>query len=280
MTDMEKITDIKKLMEIALEVRRDIIKMVYTAQSGHMGGSLSATEILVSLFYYHMKHDPTNPNWEGRDRFILSKGHATPAYYSILSRMGYFPYEELLSFRKLGSRLQGHPCLMEGVCGVEAPAGPLGQGLSVAVGMGLAAKLDKKDTKMYVLMGDGEIQEGQVWEAAMAASHYKLDNIVAIVDNNDVQLDGHVSEMMNIHPIWEKFKAFGWHVLHIDGHDFGQVISALDVSKNVTGSPLVIIAKTVKGKGISFMEDKALWHGKPPKAEEYRQAMAELGVEV
>jgi transketolase len=269
---------IKRLEKKALEVRRHIIRMVYAAGSGHPGGSLSATDILVALYFHCMNHDPKNPDWTERDRFIASKGHCAPALYAVLAEAGYFPVEELLTLRKLGSRLQGHPA-MHKLPGIDMSTGSLGQGLSVAVGMGLAAKLDRKQHRIYVLLGDGELDCGQIWEAVMSAAHYKLDNITAILDRNELQIDGKTEQVMSLEPIAFKWKSFGWHVNEINGHDFAQIISAVEHSKEIKGEPIIIIAHTVKGKGVSFMEGSLKFHGKAPNREQYEQAMRELGVE-
>lgn len=265
----------KELKKIALQIRKDILEMITAADSGHPGGSLSATDLMVALYFRKMKHNPKKPNWEDRDRFVLSKGHACPALYACLARSGYFPVSQLKTLRKLGSCLQGHP-EMNKCKGIEASTGPLGQGLSFANGIALAGKLDKKDHKVYVMIGDGECDEGNVWEAAMAAAHYKLDNLIAILDHNGLQIDGQNKEVMGIEPIDEKFKAFGWNVIVIDGHNFDEIIEALNRAEGVKGKPAIIIANTVKGKGVSFMENKAEWHGKAPTQEELKVALKEL----
>jgi len=267
--------DIDSLREKARQFRREILETVAEAGSGHPGGSLSCVEILISLYYCKMRHKPDNPSWPIRDRFIMSKGHASPALYVTLANCGYFPKEELKSFRKLGSRLQGH--VHTGVPGVELSTGSLGQGLSVANGIALGAKIRKVNFNIYCLLGDGEIQEGQVWEAAMTAGHHKLDNLCAILDCNKVQENGPVAEIKNEEPIADKWRDFGWHVMRVDGHNFQQLISALDEFDTVKGKPTFIIADTVKGKGVSFMEGKAKWHGKAPNKEELALALAELG---
>jgi len=271
----KKEIDIDSLKEKARQFRREILETVAEAGSGHPGGSLSCVEILISLYYCKMRHKPDNPSWPIRDRFIMSKGHASPALYVTLANCGYFPKEELKSFRKLGSRLQGH--VHTGVPGVELSTGSLGQGLSVANGIALGAKIRKVNFKIYCLLGDGEIQEGQVWEAAMTAGHHKLDNLCAILDCNKVQENGPVAEIKNEEPIADKWRDFGWHVMRVDGHNFQQLISALDEFDTVKGKPTFIIADTVKGKGVSFMEGKAKWHGKAPNKEELALALAELG---
>lgn len=260
-------------------MRRHIVSMVTEAASGHPGGSLSAVEILAALYFKIMKVDPTRPRWQERDIFVLSKGHATPVYYSALAERGFFAKEELLTFRKIDSRLQGHPD-RKLTPGVDMTTGSLGQGLSAANGMALAARLDGQDERrIYVLLGDGELQEGQVWEAAMTTAHYKLDNVIAFVDYNNLQIDGAVSSVMEVAPIKDKFEAFGWHVQEIDGHDFAQIFAAVDAAKAAAGKPSVIIARTIKGKGVSFMENQAGWHGSAPSREQAEQALRELEVE-
>lgn len=259
----------------AREIRKSIVRMTGAAGSGHPGGSLSAADIVTVLYFHELRLKPEEPDWDGRDRFVLSKGHAAPVLYAALAEKGYFPKEELLTLRKLGSRLQGHPDL-KSLPGVEMSTGSLGQGLAVANGMALAGKLDNKDYRVYALLGDGECQEGMVWEAAMAAAHYRLDNLAAFVDHNGLQIDGPVTEIMSPEPLTDKWKAFGWHVLSIDGHDLEQILSAIEEAKKTKGRPTVIIAKTVKGKGISFMEDQVGWHGVAPKPEQVTQALAEL----
>lgn len=259
----------------AREIRKSIVRMTGAAGSGHPGGSLSAADIVTVLYFHELRLKPEEPDWDGRDRFVLSKGHAAPVLYAALAEKGYFPKEELLTLRKLGSRLQGHPDL-KSLPGVEMSTGSLGQGLAVANGMALAGKLDNKDYRVYALLGDGECQEGMVWEAAMAAAHYRLDNLAAFVDHNGLQIDGPVTEIMSPEPLTDKWKAFGWHVLSIDGHDLEQILSAIEEAKKTKGRPTVIIAKTVKGKGVSFMEDQVGWHGVAPKPEQVTQALAEL----
>lgn len=268
---------LSELKEISRNIRVDILGMLNRAKSGHTGGSLSAVEILVSLYYVVMNHRPHDPGWEGRDRFVLSKGHAAPALYTVLAHCGYFPKEELNTLRRLGSKLQGHP-KANSVPGIEVSTGSLGQGLSIANGIALGLRLNKKQSRVYVLLGDGEIQEGMVWEAAMSASHYSIDNLCAIVDNNGFQIDGAVQKVMNIYPIAEKFSAFGWEVFEVNGHDFVELIDALNSAKRVSGRPSVIIARTVKGKGVSFMEGKYEYHGVPPTDDELARALKELGV--
>ncbi|QGU00385.1 Transketolase, N-terminal section [Candidatus Syntrophocurvum alkaliphilum] len=268
-------TSISLVKEKARLIRRDIIEMLGQAGSGHTGGSLSAADIVSCLYFWEMNIDAKNPMWENRDRFILSKGHAAPVLYSVLAQKGFFPSEQLKNLRKLGSPLQGHPD-MKKLPGVEASTGSLGQGISWAVGMALAGKIDKKDYRVYTLLGDGEIQEGMVWEACMAASHYKLENLTAFVDYNGLQIDGPINEVMSPEPIAEKFRAFGWHVIGIDGHKYERIMEALNTSRDNKGKPTAIIANTIKGKGCSFMENKADWHGVAPKKEEVEKALEEL----
>ena len=272
---MEKIDDIKKLSEIAKNIRKGIIEAVYSGQSGHPGGSLSIADIMTVLYFYEMNIDPQNPKDENRDRLVLSKGHCAPALYSTLANKGFFGIEELDTLRNIESRLQGHPD-MKKIPGVDMTTGSLGQGLSAANGMALAGKLDNKTYRVYCILGDGEIEEGQIWEAAMASSKYKLDNLCVIVDNNNLQIDGTIEEVMSSYPIDEKFKNFGFQVINIDGHNLKEIIDAFDVAKNIKEKPVCIIAKTTKGKGVSFMENKAEWHGKAPNEEEYQKAMEEL----
>ncbi|HJP17429.1 MAG TPA: transketolase [Nitrospinota bacterium] len=267
--------DVKKLQSIATEVRVNILKMLAESGSGHPGGSLSAAEILTSLYFSKMRHDPKNPEWEERDKFVLSKGHGAPVLYTVLGLSGYFSTDHFGTLRKMGSILKGHPNSTT-TPGVEVCTGSLGQGLSQANGLAKAAKLDKRNTRVYVLLGDGELQEGQVWEAAMTARHYNLDNICAIIDNNGLQIDGPVVEIMNIDPIKEKWGAFGWHTIEVDGHNFDEILSALDEADNIGDKPTAIIARTVKGKGVSFMEGKVEYHGVAPTAEELEVALKEL----
>lgn len=264
------------LKKIANNMRIDIINMLEESKSGHPGGSLSACEILSALYFKEMNIDPKNPSWEDRDRFVLSKGHGSPVLYAALAQRGYFPKEELMKLRKIDSMLQGHPD-MKGTPGVDMTTGSLGQGLAAANGMALAGKIDNKDYRVYVLVGDGEVQEGIIWETAMAAAHYKLDNLTVFLDHNGLQIDGTNEEVMNIEPIGEKFKSFGWHVINIDGHSFDEIFKAIDEAKNTKGKPTFIVAKTIKGKGVSFMEDQAGWHGKAPSEEEAKKAIYELG---
>lgn len=272
--------DRKTMEELKIKaktIRKNIISMLTEAKSGHPGGSLSAVEIVTYLYFKEMNVNPDNPNQQDRDRFVLSKGHGAPVLYSTLAEKGYFSKEELLKLRKIGAMLQGHPD-MKGIPGVDMSTGSLGQGLSVADGMALAGKLDSKDYRVFVLIGDGEMQEGQIWEAAMTGAHYGLDNVTAFIDNNGLQIDGENREVMNVEPIEEKWKAFGWHTIRIDGHDFEQIESAVLEAKNTKGKPTVIIAKTVKGKGISFMENEVGWHGTAPNQEQSQQALKELEV--
>lgn len=268
--------DLNQLKEVAKEIRQNIVKMLTESASGHPGGSLSAVEILTSLYFSEMKVDPKNPKWEDRDRFILSKGHAAPVLYAVLAEKGFFDKSELMTLRKIDSNLQGHPSI-KNTPGVDMSTGSLGQGLSVANGMALAAKLDNKDYRVYILLGDGELEEGQVWEAAMTAAHYKLDNVTAFVDFNGLQIDGPCREVMNVTPVAEKFRAFGWNVLEIDGHDYDQIFGAIDKAKATKGMPTVIVAKTVKGKGVSFMENQVGWHGTAPNKEQCEKALQEIG---
>ena len=268
--------DHKGLNEITNVIRKDIVSMICKSKSGHPGGSLSAVEILTALYFDQMNIDPTNPKMEDRDRFVLSKGHAAPALYATLAQRGYFAKDELNNLRQLGSMLQGHPD-MKKVPGVEMSTGSLGQGFSVACGMAMAAKLDNAPWNVYALLGDGEVHEGIIWEAAMSAAHYKLDNMIAFLDYNGLQIDGEVESVMNINPIEDKFKTFGWNVITIDGHDFDQIFAALDMAKDTVDKPTMIIAKTIKGKGVSFMENQASWHGSAPSEEQLEQALSELG---
>ncbi len=265
----------EELEKVAKDVRKGIIEEVYRAESGHPGGSLSIADILTVLYFNVLNIDPKNSKWEDRDRFVLSKGHCSPALYSVLANRGYFDKELLKTFRNLESNLQGHPD-MNKVPGVDMTTGSLGQGLSVANGMAIAGKLNNKQYRVYCLLGDGEIEEGQVWEAAMTANKYKLDNLCVIVDNNNLQIDGTIEEVMSSYPIDEKFKSFGFQIINIDGHNIQEIIDAFDVAKNVKGKPTCIIAKTIKGKGVSFMENKAEWHGKAPTEEQYNLAIEEL----
>ena len=264
-----------ELQKTANEVRKGIVTAVHSAKAGHPGGSLSAADIFTYLYFEEMNIDPKNPKMADRDRFVLSKGHTAPGLYSALANRGYFPVEDLKTLRHLGSYLQGHPCMQE-TPGVDMSSGSLGQGISAAVGMALAAKMDNKDYRTYTLLGDGEIQEGQVWEAAMFAGHRKLDNLVVIVDNNGLQIDGKIEDVCSPYPIDKKFEAFNFHVINIDGNDFDQIDAAFKEAKATKGMPTAIICKTVKGKGVSFMENNAGCHGKAPNDEEYAIAMADL----
>jgi transketolase len=265
-------TDLKSL---ARDMRVDIIRMIEAAGNGHPGGSLSVIDILTVLYWKFLKHDPKNPDWAERDRFILSKGHACPALYAVMAKRGYFPHELLSTLRKLGSPLQGHPDRMR-LPGIEFSTGSLGQGLSVAVGMALAAKMDKKNWKTYVVLGDGEFQEGQNWEAFMSAPKWKLDNLVMILDHNNGQIDGPVDAVMNIEPVADKLRAFNWSVQLVDGHDLAAVEKALANAQNAGGKPHAIVAKTIKGKGVSFMENNIAWHGNAPKKEDADKAVKEI----
>ena len=270
-----KIGDVKGLEKMAKEVRRGILEEVYNAQSGHPGGSLSVADILTVLYFNELNIDEKNPKWEDRDRMVLSKGHCSPALYSCLANRGFFQIEDLKTFRKLDSYLQGHPD-MNKIPGVDMTTGSLGQGLSAAVGMAITGKMDNKDYRVYCVLGDGEIEEGQIWEAAMSAKKYALDNLCVIVDNNNLQIDGTVEEVMSPYPIDEKFRSFGFEIIKIDGHNMQEILDAFEVAKNVKGKPVCIIAKTIKGKGVSFMENQVGWHGKAPNEEQYKMAMEEL----
>ena len=264
-----------ELMKTANEVRKGIVTAVHSAKSGHPGGSLSAADIYTYLYFEEMNIDPKDPKKADRDRFVLSQGHTAPGYYSTLAHRGFFPVEDLTTLRKVGSYLQGHPD-MKHIPGVDMSSGSLGQGISAAVGMAISAKLSDDDYRVYTLLGDGEIQEGQVWEASMLAGHRKLDNLVVIVDNNNLQIDGKITDVNSPYPIDKKFEAFNFHVINIDGNDFDQIEAAFKEARNTKGMPTAIIAKTIKGKGVSFMEDQAGWHGKAPNDEQYAQAMEEL----
>ena len=264
-----------ELMKTANEIRKGIVTALHSAKAGHPGGSLSATEIFTYLYFEEMNVDPKDPKKADRDRFVLSKGHTAPGLYSTLAQKGFFPKEDLVTLRHTGSYLQGHPD-MKHIPGVDMSSGSLGQGISAAVGMAIAGKLDNADYRVYTLLGDGEIQEGQVWEASMLAAHRKLDNLVVIVDNNNLQIDGAIDEVCSPYPIDKKFEAFNFHVINIDGNDFDQIDAAFKEAKTVKGQPTAIIAKTVKGKGVSFMENQVGWHGKAPNDEEYKIAMEEL----
>ena len=264
-----------KLMKTANEVRKGIVTSVHSAKAGHPGGSLSAADLFTYLYFEELNVDPKDPKKADRDRFVLSKGHTAPGLYAALAEKGFFPKEDLITLRHTGSYLQGHPD-MKCLPGVDMSSGSLGQGVSAAVGMAIAAKISGDDYRVYTLLGDGEIQEGQVWEAAMLASHHKLDNLLVIVDNNNLQIDGEITKVNSPYPIDKKFEAFNFHVINIDGNDFDQIDAAFKEAKSVKGRPTVIIAKTVKGKGVSFMENQAGWHGKAPNDEEFKIAMADL----
>ena len=266
---------LNQLKKTAAKIRLGILEQVHAASSGHPGGSLSIADVLTYLYFEEMNIDPTNPKADGRDRFVLSKGHTAPALYAVLAERGYFDKEELKTLRKTDSRLQGHPD-MKGIPGVDMSSGSLGLGISAACGMALSAKAYGNDYRVYTIVGDGESEEGQVWEAAMFAAHYKLDNLCAIVDWNGLQIDGPVTEVMNPTPHDEKFRAFGWHVITIDGHDFTEIEAAFNEAKTVKGKPTVIISKSIKGKGVSYMENKCEWHGQAPKEEQYKIALSDL----
>jgi transketolase len=260
---------------MACKIRQDIIEMLVLAKSGHPGGSLSAADIMSVLYFSVLKIEPDNPQWPDRDRFVLSKGHAAPVLYAALAERGFFPREELVNLRQTGHFLQGHPDMLK-VPGVDMSTGSLGQGFSAAAGMALAGKIDQKTYRVYCLLGDGEIAEGLVWEAAMAAAHYKLDNLVAVLDYNGLQIDGTNEEVMNSAPLADKWRAFGWNVLEVDGHDVEELLNSLELAKNFQGKPTIIVAKTTKGKGVSFMENQAGWHGSAPSPEQAELALAEL----
>mgnify|MGYP000538415487 CR=1 FL=1 len=268
----------KELMKTACKVRMGVIEGTYNAKSGHPGGSLSISDTLTYLYFNKMNVDPADPENPDRDRLVLSKGHTAPALYSVLAQKGYFPEVELKSLRHIGAMLQGHPCIH--TPGVDMSSGSLGQGISAAAGMALAGKLNGKSYKVYAILGDGEIEEGQVWEAAMFSAHYKLDNLVAIVDNNGLQIDGPITEVCSPEPITDKFAAFGWHVITMDAHDFDSIEKAFDEAAAVQGKPVAIIQKSTKGKGVSFMENQVGWHGTAPNKEQYEQAMAELSAQL
>ena len=264
-----------ELKQMANTIRQDIIKMLLPAKSGHPGGSLSAADILATLYFQEMRINPAEPNWPERDRFVLCKGHAAPVLYAALAEKGYFPKDELLGLRQTGHMLQGHPDMRK-TPGVDMSTGSLGQGLSAANGMAMVGKLDGKNFRVYALLGDGEMAEGQVWEAAMAAAHYKLDNLVAILDLNGLQIDGSTDSVMSSAPLSDKWRAFGWHVLEVDGHDIEKLVAAFEEAKSVQGKPTMLIAHTIKGQGVSFMENVAAWHGTVPNAEQTEQALKEL----
>jgi transketolase len=266
---------IAELERQALAIRRDIIRMIHASQSGHPGGSLSSTDIVTALYFHFMRVDPQNPDWPDRDRFVLSKGHACPVWYSALAERGFFPVDELLTLRQIDGRLQGHPDMLK-TPGVDITTGSLGQGLSAGVGMALGMKSDGRDARVYVIIGDGELNEGQIWEAAMAAAKFNLDNLMTFVDYNNLQLDGWCHEIMPIEPVVDKWRAFNWEVFEIDGHDMRQIVDTIERAQQVSGKPSVIIAHTIKGKGVSYMEDECGWHGKAPNDQEFEQAMIEL----
>ena len=268
-----------ELKSISTEIRKDIVKMLTESASGHPGGSLSATDIMTVLFFKEMNIDPNNEKDPNRDRFVLSKGHAAPVLYSTLARRGYFPVEELSTLRKFKSRLQGHPSIQY-LPGIDMSTGSLGQGISAAVGMALAGKIDKKDYRVYTILGDGELEEGQVWEASMCAAHYKLNNLTAFIDFNGLQIDGDITKVMNPCPIDKKFEAFGWNVLVIDGHNYEEIIDAIEKAKECKDKPTAVVCKTIKGKGVSFMENQAEWHGIAPSREQCEAALKELGGEI
>jgi transketolase len=273
---MQKIKNVEELQAICREVRRDIIKMITAAKSGHPGGSLSAVEILVTLYFDVLNHDPANPKWPDRDRFLLSKGHACPVLYSVMAECGYTPKDQLNTLRKLGSIYQGHPDVRF-IPALEASTGSLGEGLSLAIGMALAARLNSSPSRSFVVLGDGESQEGQIWEAAMFAPFNKLDNLVAIVDYNKIQLDGFVKDILDLSPLAEKWKSFGWHVIEIDGHDIPSLQRAFAEAEQTKGKPTAIIANTIKGKGVSFMENNPKYHGMAPSDKEAELALQEIG---
>ncbi|MEW6053746.1 MAG: transketolase [Nitrospirota bacterium] len=267
--------DVHSLEARAKDLRREILKMLTEAGSGHTGGSLSAADIVTALYFYKMRHNPATPKWEERDRFILSKGHAAPVLYAALALSGYFDMQLLRTLRKLGSPLQGHPCSKK-LPGVEISTGSLGQGLSIANGIAMGLKIDKSGSRVYCLLGDGEIQEGQVWEAAMTAAHYRLDNLCAFIDNNGLQIDGHCCDVMHIEPIVSKWESFGWNVMDINGHDMKAIVDALNSAEAVKHKPTMIVARTIKGKGVSFFEGKVEYHGIAPTSEELEMAIKEL----
>jgi transketolase len=266
---------VAELERQALAIRRDIIRMIHASQSGHPGGSLSSADIVTALYFQFLRVDPQNPDWPGRDRFVLSKGHACPVWYSALAEKGFFPVDELLTLRQIDGRLQGHPDMLK-TPGVDITTGSLGQGLSAGVGMALGLKHDGRDARVYVIIGDGELNEGQIWEAAMAAAKFNLDNLMTFVDYNNLQLDGWCHDIMPIEPVVDKWRAFNWEVFEIDGHDMRQIADTIERAQQVSGKPSVIIAHTVKGKGVSYMEDECGWHGKAPNDQEFEQAMIEL----
>ncbi len=269
------VTDVQELMDIAKEVRISILKMLTKSGSGHTGGSLSATDAAVAIYFSKMNFNPEDPTWDARDRFVMSKGHAAPLLYAIMAKAGYFPESTLDTLRQLDSPLQGHPSC-KNLPGIEVSTGSLGQGLSVANGMALGLRIDKNPARIFCIMGDGENQEGQIWEAAMTAAHYKLDNVCGVVDCNELQIDGAVEDVMGIQPLHDKWEAFGWHAISIDGHDMNEIVTALNEAENTKGKPTVIIAKTTKGKGVSFFEDKVEYHGVTPSEEQLEMALKEI----
>lgn len=271
-----KIKDVNELQTYANKIRKGVIDAVYSAKSGHPGGSLSIAEILAVLYFNQMNIDEENPKAKGRDRLVLSKGHTVPALYSALALRGFFDTNELKTLRNINSKLQGHPD-MKNIPGIDATTGSLGQGLSIANGMAISSKMDSEGVRVYCICGDGEIEEGQIWEAAMTSAHYKLDNLCLIIDNNNLQIDGKVTDVMNVYPIDEKFKSFGFAVINVDGHNIPELISAFETAKKTKGKPTAIIANTIKGKGVSYMENEVAWHGKAPNEEQYKIAMEELG---
>lgn len=265
----------EELKNKAKEIRRDIIQMIYDANSGHPGGSLSIADMIAALYFNVLNHDPADPNWEDRDRFILSKGHACPAMYSAMAKTGYFPHEELKTLRKIDSRIQGHPEVRK-LSGIEASTGSLGQGLSIGAGLALGAKMQGKNYRTFVMTGDGELNEGQIWEAALFCGNKKIDNLVVIVDSNKQQLDGWIADIAPLEPLDDKWKSFGWEVIEIDGHDMDQILEAFQKAETIKGKPTVIIANTIKGKGVSFMENNLDFHGAAPTKDQYEKAMEEL----
>ncbi len=273
---LKKITSTEQLRRISKEIRKSVLISLAEAGSGHTGGSFGLADIFTTLYFNILNHDPDNPDWEDRDRLILSIGHVAPVHYASLAIAGYFPKEELLTLRKLGSRLQGHPGREHGLPGLELSAGSLGQGLSVAVGMALAGKMDNKKWRVYSIHGDGELQEGSIWEAAMSASNFKLNNLTSIIDRNDLQIDGKTSDVMQLEPLADKWKSFGWNVLECNGHDHSDIIEKINQAKKVKGKPTVIIAKTIMGKGVKSIEDNHLWHGKAPSKEQLKDFLIQL----
>ncbi|PKK85347.1 MAG: transketolase [Thermoplasmata archaeon HGW-Thermoplasmata-1] len=266
---------LEDLLNKALKIRRHIVNMIYAAGSGHPGGSLSIADVMTALYFHELRHDPKKPKWDERDRVVLSKGHCAPALYATLAENGYFPVDDLKNLRQMGHYLQGHPCMRK-VPGVDMSTGSLGQGLSVAVGMAIAGRLDMQDYRVFAILGDGECDEGQVWEAAMAANHFGLGNLVAIVDRNGLQIDGPTEEIMSQEPMPKRWRAFGWHVIEIDGHDMNEILRAFHEADHVNDHPVVIIANTIKGKGVSFMEGTLSFHGSPPSKEQYEKAVGEF----